>query len=87
MSVEAIIERQQRVPAEGDDSGLFFEGKGRRVWVLGPVGRSTNDVRFFHFATVFWLIPYRFESVLRLSSLLLDGLPLSSWRSRVEPGP
>jgi hypothetical protein len=24
---------------------------------LGPVGRSTTEVRPFHFATVFWLIP------------------------------
>lgn len=24
---------------------------------FGPVGRSATEVRFFHFATVFWLIP------------------------------
>jgi hypothetical protein len=24
---------------------------------LGPVGKSAVDVRFFHLATVFWLIP------------------------------
>ena len=24
---------------------------------FGPVGRSLTDERFFHFATVFWLIP------------------------------
>ncbi|MBB3948732.1 hypothetical protein GGQ73_004727, partial [Rhizobium skierniewicense] len=23
---------------------------------LGPVGRSMTEVRFFHFATVFWLM-------------------------------
>jgi hypothetical protein len=23
---------------------------------FGPVGRSATEVRFFHFATVFWLI-------------------------------
>jgi hypothetical protein len=34
---------------------------------LGPVGRSTTDARFFQLATVFGLIPYRFESALRLS--------------------
>lgn len=35
---------------------------------FGPVGRSyTAAVRFFHFATVFWLMPWRFASTLRLS--------------------
>lgn len=24
---------------------------------LGPVGRSATEVPFFHFATVFWLMP------------------------------
>ena len=24
---------------------------------FGPVGRSAAEVRFFHLATVFWLIP------------------------------
>jgi hypothetical protein len=33
----------------------------------GPVGRSVTELRFFHFATVFWLIPYRFARPLRLS--------------------
>ena len=41
----------------------------RTVYVgsFGPVGRSLTDERFFHFATVFWLMPYRLASVLRLS--------------------
>ncbi len=34
---------------------------------LGPVGRSVAEVRFFHLATVFWLIPCRRASTLRLS--------------------
>ena len=34
---------------------------------FGPVGKSLTAVRFFHFATVFWLMPCRFASVLRLS--------------------
>jgi hypothetical protein len=33
----------------------------------GPVGRSAAVSRFFHFATVFGLIPCRFASALRLS--------------------
>ena len=32
--VEAIIEWQQRVPAKGDNHGLFFKGKNCRMWVL-----------------------------------------------------
>ena len=34
---------------------------------FGPVGTSATDDRFFHFATVFWLMPWRFASALRLS--------------------
>ena len=34
---------------------------------FGPVGRSTTEPRFFYFATVFGLIPYRLDSALRLS--------------------
>ena len=56
---------------------------------FGPVGRSAVDVRFFHFATVFWLIPWRRS---RPSGSLdyavsLDGPPLSLWRSGGVPGP
>ena len=34
---------------------------------LGPVGRSATEVRAFLLATVFWLIPQRWASALRLS--------------------
>lgn len=34
---------------------------------FGPVGSSATEVRIFHFATVFGLIPCRLASVLRLS--------------------
>jgi hypothetical protein len=34
---------------------------------FGPVGRSPTEARFFHLATVFWLIPYRFARALRLA--------------------
>jgi hypothetical protein len=33
----------------------------------GPVGRSATELRFFHLATVFGLIPCRLARVLRLS--------------------
>jgi hypothetical protein len=48
---------------------------------LGPIGRSATEVRFFHFATVFWLMPCRSASPAIPSSLdyvvLRHGLPLS----------
>jgi hypothetical protein len=34
---------------------------------LGPVGKSVTELRFFHLATVFGLIPWRRARVLRLS--------------------
>jgi len=33
---------------------------------VGPVGRSLTELRFFHLATIFWLMPLRWESALRL---------------------
>lgn len=56
----------------GDLQGLFLDGdvplglnvarapstdKTVEHGCLGPVGRSVTEVRFFHFATVFWLMP------------------------------
>jgi hypothetical protein len=34
---------------------------------LGPVGRSAAELRFFHLAAVFGLIPKRLAKVLRLA--------------------
>jgi hypothetical protein len=34
---------------------------------LGPVGKSATELRFFHLATVFWLIPWRLPRPLRLA--------------------
>jgi hypothetical protein len=50
--VEAIVERQQGMPSEGDDHGLFLPGQDE--WgFLGPVGRSATEVRHFHLVAVF----------------------------------
>lgn len=43
--------------AEGDDNRLVFQRQHCGMASLGPVGTSATDDRFFHFATVFWLIP------------------------------
>jgi len=37
------------------------------VGSFGPVFLSATELRFFHFATVLGLIPYRFARALRLS--------------------
>ena len=55
--IEAVVERQQRVLAEGDDDGLVLERQNRGLGSFGPVGRSATEVRRFHLATVFWLMP------------------------------
>ena len=34
--VEAIVERQQRMPAEGDDDRLLLDRQNRRLWLLRP---------------------------------------------------
>ena len=44
--VEAVVQRQQRVPAEGDDDGLLFhrQHRGARLARTGrSVGRSVGD--------------------------------------------
>ena len=57
-SVQAVVERQQRMPAEGDDDGLFLDAdRTVEQRSLGPVRRSETDFRAFHLATVFGLMP------------------------------
>jgi hypothetical protein len=56
---------------------------------FGPVGRSITAFRFFHLATGFELTPKSLANApVSLDCLvLLDGPPLSWWRSCEEPGP
>jgi hypothetical protein len=63
--VEAVIERQQRMAAEGDHQRLFLLAENRQRRSFGPIGASSTVSRLRHFATVFGLIPYR-----RLSSAI-----------------
>jgi hypothetical protein len=55
--VEAVVQRQQRVAAEGHKDGLVLDRQDRRSGLLGPVRRSEMEVRFLHLATVLGLIP------------------------------
>ena len=56
--VQAVVERQQRMPAEGDDDRFFLDAD-RTVerLSLGPVRKIGEPIRVFHFATVFGLTP------------------------------
>ena len=65
--VKAIVERQQRVPSEGDDDRFLFDGQDGRLDAFGPAGRSPTAVRFLHLATVLGLMPWRLANTLRLS--------------------
>jgi hypothetical protein len=55
--IEAIVQRQERMLAEGDDDGLVLDAQQVHFGCFVPVGKSETEVRFRHLATVFWLIP------------------------------
>jgi hypothetical protein len=54
--VEAVVDRQQRVPPEGDDDSLVLDRQDGRPRI-GCVLRSAVEVCSFHLTTVFGLIP------------------------------
>ena len=55
--VETVVERQQRMAAEGDDDGFLLDRQHRRSRLFRSGARSATEPRFFHLATVFGLIP------------------------------
>jgi hypothetical protein len=55
--VETIIQREQGVPPKGDFTASSSSVSTVEVGFFGPVGTSVTEVRFFHFSTVFGLIP------------------------------
>lgn len=55
-AVEIVIEQQQGMFTIRDNDRFVLEQKNRRSRLHRPVVRSTSEVRFFHFATVFGLI-------------------------------
>ena len=59
--VEAIVERQQRMPPKGDDNRLLLDGKNRRLGFLGTGRESSDDLA---------LLPLR-------DSLLVDAAAFS----------
>ena len=56
-SVQAIVERQQSMPPEGNDDASSSADRTVDPGSLGPVRRSETDFRDFHLATVFGLTP------------------------------
>ena len=55
--VEAVVERQQRVPAEGHDHGFLLQAEGRRVRLGRAHGPGAKVARLRRFCTVVGLIP------------------------------
>src|SRR6185437_14849137 len=56
--IEAVVERQHRVLAEGDDDALFLRRQDCRARSLRPMGASLTKARLRHLATVLWFSPY-----------------------------
>ena len=56
--IEAIVEGQQCMRKATMTASSSSE-RTVDLGCLGPVGRSPTEVRRFHLATVFWLMPYR----------------------------
>ena len=56
--IEAVVERQQRMLAEGDDDSLFLGDRTVERGAFGPMGTSLTKARLRHLATVLWFSPY-----------------------------
>ena len=65
--IEAVVQRQQGLLAEGDAGRLLLRGQHRGARLFGPIGASATEVRFRHFATVLGLMACRAASALRLA--------------------
>jgi hypothetical protein len=85
--IEAVIERQQRVLAQG---ATIASSSGLRTLdrISGPIGASTTKSRFRHFATVFALRPCRALStaieafdrcIAALTACVVVALPCRTW--------
>lgn len=85
-SVQAIVQRQQRVSAEGDEDRLLLDRENGRARFLRTglaILRSLALPPPGHGLRVDPVAPGQRPQPL----VLLDGMPLSCGRSRGEPGP
>ena len=55
--VEAVVQRQERVSAEGEDDRFLLDAHTVDLASLGPGRTSAVLFRLRHLATVFWLMP------------------------------
>jgi hypothetical protein len=55
--IEAVVQRQPCMLAEATIIASSSSDNTVEWASFGPVARSATDLRFFHFATVFWLMP------------------------------
>jgi hypothetical protein len=56
-SVEAVIERQQRMATEGDNGRFFASVRTEERISFGPTAASPAWLRLRHFCTVVGLMP------------------------------
>ena len=92
--VEAIIERQERVPPKGNDDSLFLKREHRRLGLLGSGGPVGNRATLLPLGDGFWIGPValgQHPQPAPSGSLdyagSLDALPPSCGRSHGELGP
>jgi len=60
--IEAVVQRQQCMLAEGDDDRSSSDDSTVQRGVFGPIGASWTKGRLRHLATVLWFSPYRAAS-------------------------
>ena len=50
--MEAVVERQQRMLAQGGNQGFLVRDSTVERRVFGPIGASSTQSRFRHFITI-----------------------------------
>jgi len=87
--IEAIVQRQRRVPAEGNDDCLLLDRQHSGLGILRAswdVGHGRPALPFGDGLLVDPVALHHNPQAL-LTTVSLGGPPLSLWRSHAEPGP
>lgn len=83
--IEAIVERQQRMPPESDDDRLLLDREHGRLGFLGTRRKIGNGLTLLPLRNSLLIDPVALgEGSQARLTILLDGLPPSWWRSRVK---
>jgi hypothetical protein len=88
--IKAVVERQQSMPSECNDDGLFLDGQDCRSGLLGSCWQVGNGGPRFPLSDRLRVdaVALRKPPSSSLDYVVsLDGPPLSLWRSRVESVP